>query len=459
MSMSSPVSVRDVLKGALASHRAGERAAAEAGYRAVLEVEPDHAEASHNLGVLMVQAGRTDEGLARLKAALKSRGGEPLHWFSLARGLLAAGDAGMATAVLAQARRLGLADNRFEPVETQARAAPGDLLVADRDQAWLLDVAGGVLLAQGQAEEAIGSFRAALAADPDLADAHHHLGSVLSETGRVAEGFAHFMRRATLVGDGMTAPGAAEAEHKMRHDRAQRDYLAREAGWTAGFHLADGERVPGSAVDPAGATPELLAAWRSSAPQMVVVDGFLTTPALERLRAYCAGSTVWRKVYEAGYLGAAPEDGFACPLLAQIVEEMQALYRPILDGEPFRYLGAFKYDSEACAGTNTHGDNSIVNVNLYIAPDEANLDPERGGMVVWDRAAADIGELRRLNGDEAAVRQLLASEGAQATVVPHRANRAVIFRSTLFHRTDAFRFRSDYLSRRINVSFLFGRFG
>jgi hypothetical protein len=363
----------------------------------------------------------------------------------------------MAAAVLARARRLGLADSRFEPLETQARTSPGDLPVAGPDPAWLLDVAGGVLLAQGRTEEAIGCFRAALAADPDLADAHYHLGSVLSEAGQVAEGFAHFMSRAALIGAG--APGGSEPAHKTQHDLAQRAYLEQQAGVSVRFHLAEGDRMEGGAVEPAGATPGLFAAWRSSAPQMVVVDGFLTTPALERLRAYCAGSTMWRKVYDAGYLGAAPEDGFACPLLAQIVEEMQALYRPILDDEPFRYLGAFKYDSEACAGTNTHGDNSIVNVNLYIAPDEANLDPEHGGMVIWDRAAADVGELRRYNGDEAATRRMLTETGARATVVPHRANRAVIFKSTLFHKTDAFRFRSDYLSRRINVSFLFGRFG
>jgi hypothetical protein len=43
--------------------------------------------------------------------------------------------------------------------------------------------------------------------------------------------------------------------------------------------------------------------------------------------------------------------------------------------------------------------------------------------------------------------------------VPHRANRAVIFKSALFHKTDDCRFRAGYLDRRINVSLLFGRLG
>ena len=191
---------------------------------------------------------------------------------------------------------------------------------------------------------------------------------------------------------------------------------------------------------------------------MVVIDNFLTLPALEKLRAYCAGSTVWRKIYAAGYLGAAPEDGFSCPLLAQIIEEIQAVFSPILAGEQFRYLGAFKYDSELSTGTNTHADNSKVNVNFYIAPDDANLDPESGGMEIWDLAASDMQTMRQLNGNEEMVRDRLKRSGAKRLVVPHKSNRAVIFKSTYFHKTDRFRFKSDYLSRRINISILFGQF-
>jgi hypothetical protein len=43
--------------------------------------------------------------------------------------------------------------------------------------------------------------------------------------------------------------------------------------------------------------------------------------------------------------------------------------------------------------------------------------------------------------------------------VAHRANRAVIFKSALFHKTDRCDFREGYLNKRINVSLLFGDFG
>jgi hypothetical protein len=40
--------------------------------------------------------------------------------------------------------------------------------------------------------------------------------------------------------------------------------------------------------------------------------------------------------------------------------------------------------------------------------------------------------------------------------VAHRANRALIFKSDLFHNTSDCRFREGYLHTRINISLLFG---
>ena len=449
-----------LLRQGIASHKAGQLAAAEKAYRAVIGAEPGHAEANHNLGVLMAQSGRAAEGLGYLERAQKSNPREALYFFSYAKGLLAAGNRKEAGAVLARGRALGLADKRFETLQSQIAAQ-----TIRPDDPASLDQLGTALLAEGKIEDAIQSYRKALAIAPDFADAHFHLGWVLSENGRIAEGFAHYMRRAALVYGKGNAPASDQPPYKVKHDSEQRDYLA---GGKAPpdapnvpdmFHLADGARLEGPAVNRANATSQLFDSWLHNQPQMVVMDNFLTAPALEKLRAYCAGSTVWRKLYSAGYLGAAPEDGFACPLLAQIVEEIQITFRPILRDEQFQYLGAFKYDSENCAGTNTHADNSAVNVNFYITPDDANLDPEHGGMEIWDLAAPDVEAQRKYSSSESAVRELLKNSGAKSTIIPHRANRAVIFKSALFHKTDTFKFKSDYLSRRINVSLLFGHLG
>jgi Flp pilus assembly protein TadD len=457
--------LNNALGNALADHRAGRLAQAETAYRILIQAHPHHAGVRHHLGVLLVQTGRVDDGLNHLRSALEANSAEPLYYFSLAKGLLTAGNPAEAGLVLKQAAQRGVADQRFTPLKSQIREAAVTVCeqaLAERPgDAALLDNLGSALLLQGETQDAIACYRQALAQKPDFAEAHFHLGAVLSQNGQVAEGFDHYMRRAALVYGRGNAPPSEQPPHKVKHDKAQRDYLWRGQAPDVAemFRLAEGSRLDGPVLNPGLLTPQMLDTWRQSRPKMVVIDDFLTMPALEKLRAFCAGSTVWRKIYPAGYLGAAPEDGFACPLLVQIIEEIQTVFDAILAGEAFRYLGAFKYDSELSTGTNTHADNSNVNVNLYIAPDEANLDPESGGMEIWDAAAPDIQTMRRLNGSEEMVQEFLRQSGAKRFVVPHRANRAVIFKSTQFHKTDTFRFRSDYLSQRINVSLLFGQFG
>jgi hypothetical protein len=98
-------------------------------------------------------------------------------------------------------------------------------------------------------------------------------------------------------------------------------------------------------------------------------------------------------------------------------------------------------------------------VNFYITPDEANLDPESGGMDIWDVAMPEGIDMRIYNGDENAAREFLKTSKARVTTVPHKANRAVIFRSDLFHKTSDCTFKEGYLNKRINVSLLFGHRG
>jgi hypothetical protein len=188
----------------------------------------------------------------------------------------------------------------------------------------------------------------------------------------------------------------------------------------------------------------------------VVIDELLTAEALEKLRRFCLDSTVWRKAYDGGYLGAFPEHGFAPPLLAQIAEELRAVYPAIIGDHPLLHFWAFKYDS-SLRGIKKHADFAAVNVNFWITPDDANLDPERGGLVVWDVAAPLDWDFVRYNAAEEDILSFLAREKAEPVTIPYRANRAVIFDSDLFHETDVIRFKPGYYNRRINVTLLFGR--
>jgi hypothetical protein len=144
--------------------------------------------------------------------------------------------------------------------------------------------------------------------------------------------------------------------------------------------------------------------------------------------------------------------------LAQIAEELREVFSSICGDLPLKYAWAFKYDS-SMEGVHIHADDAVVNINFWITQDEANLDPESGGLLVWDVPAPRDSDFTQFPSEQAGIRDFLARHQAQSTRVPYRANRGVIFDSELFHQTDRIRFRPGYENRRINVTFLFGERG
>src|SRR5438874_251249 len=120
--------------------------------------------------------------------------------------------------------------------------------------------------------------------------------------------------------------------------------------------------------------------------------------------------------------GARPETGFACPLLAQIADELRAAYPAIFLDHPLLYAWSFKYDNRL-KGTKIHADFAAVNVNFWITPDQANLDAEGGGLLVWDVAAPLDWDFERYNRDEGAIREFLRQRQAKSLRIPYQANR------------------------------------
>lgn len=199
--------------------------------------------------------------------------------------------------------------------------------------------------------------------------------------------------------------------------------------------------------------------YAAAEPGILVVDDLLSADALAELRRLCLESTLWfDDRHLGGYLGAMLRDGFSDPVLLRIASELKRRMPAIFRSLPLAQMWAYKYDSWL-EGTALHADSAAINVNFWITPDEANLSEGRGGLVVFDQRAPDEWEFEKYNNDQPAIRQFLAESEAKSVVVPYRCNRAVIFHSDLFHRTDDLTFRDDYASRRINVTMLFGSRG
>lgn len=222
------------------------------------------------------------------------------------------------------------------------------------------------------------------------------------------------------------------------------------------IHREDCNRLEGGALNPDVDWRTCEQRYLDADPEVVYIDGFLRPEALERLRRFCLASTVWKTPRPYGYMGALFGDGFATPLLLQIITELRQRMPSALGPHALAQAWAYKYDS-TLSGINIHADCAAVNLNFWITPDTANLDPESGGLVLWDKKPpADWGLMRTQNPDKSEILAFLESSGAKTITVPHRQNRMVMFHSALFHRTDFPKFRDGYENRRINVTLLYG---
>jgi len=198
------------------------------------------------------------------------------------------------------------------------------------------------------------------------------------------------------------------------------------------------------------------ASYRKSAPSLVVIDDFLSSPALSELRRFCEEATVWKSQYGNGYIGAFLSEGFCPKVLLAVADELRRAMPGVIGDDALIQAWAFKYD-QRMRGINLHADLAKINVNFWITPDEACEDRETGGLIVYDVPAPRNWSFQDYNNNRAKIDAYLKDRGAQSRRVPYRDNRCVLFDSTLFHATDELHFKPGYANRRVNVTLLFGK--
>lgn len=447
------------------AHRQGDLSAAEDAYLRLLSVYPDNSRINHPLGVLRAQQGRVAEALALLEGVLAQSPRDAGLLKDYAMVLAGAGRTEEALAAFDSALRLMPGDLQLTQLRieallrlkrySEALAVTSQALSFHPANVILLHQRGLALARQGLHAEAEACFARVLQLKPDSDAALYERGTALAAQHRIAEWFASF--HAFAVHGVRAAPpdGTRTLAHKARHDAEQQAWQ-REQGVTPGpgLHIEGGERLAVPAVNPVNGE-DAARQWREKRPQILVIDDLLTEEALAALRRFCLGSTVWRTGFESGYLGAFPEHGFSVPLLAQIAEELRCVFSGICGDLPLKYAWAFKYDSNM-EGVHIHADDAVVNINFWITQDEANLDPESGGLKVWDAGAPPNCDYAKFASEQAGIRDFLARNRATSVTIPYRANRAVIFDSELLHQTDKIRFKEGYRNRRINLTFLYG---
>lgn len=216
---------KDLFRQAVAVHQAGDLARAGSLYRRLLAEAPAHADARHNLGVLLLAAGRADEAAPELFRALRARPDDAQFWIDYVSALGQAGLAEAARRVLGQAKAMGLdgpvvetleqglsregaeappldlpamfAEGRFAEVE----AIAGCLALQHPGNASVLAMWGAALRAGGRAGEAVEVLTQAVELDPAAVEAHYNLGLALEAGGRMPAAEAAFQQALALHPD------------------------------------------------------------------------------------------------------------------------------------------------------------------------------------------------------------------------------------------------------------------
>ena len=174
--------------------------------------------------------------------------------------------------------------------------------------------------------------------------------------------------------------------------------------------------MSGRALNPDPSNGAIAAKWQNTSPQVAVLDNLLTDEALERAAAILLALDDLAQVLperlsrrDAGARLCLPAAGADCRRTARArIRTLSAIIRCCAGGD--------SNTTSQLNGINIHADFAAVNVNFWITPDEANLDPESGGLVIWDKPAPlewDFAQYNNPNAGET-IRNSLAEAGREA---------------------------------------------
>ena len=534
------LTVDQMLQQGVAVHNAGNLQEAERLYRAILDVQPKHPDANHNLGLITVSMNQSAAALPLFKLALEENPKIEQFWLSYIDALIkekqfenaaeAHNNLGITLQELGRLEEaessykksielkydyaeahynMGVTLNELGKLD-EAEAICRQALALKPDYAEALSNLGNTLQALGRLDEAEVSCRQAIALKSDYAPAHKNLGITLNAMGLKESALQHFERNFQLV----RGKNSVNLRHKslrtiskakIDHDIEQFEYLAASGYEIKKFHeLAALYKMVSSEINctldadilPLSDKHQNLLGDTYNRPIHILeapaldestlgdsldvnkitedyfehefgltyVDHFLSPAALKSLREFLLGSTIWFDFSHAGgYMGAYLLEGLASPLTLQIAEDLRKKLPKIFKNHHLAQLWAYKYDSRASdknnsfTGINIHADFAAINVNFWITPNSANLDPLSGGLVVYNTEAPLEWDFKTYNSNEEKIREEILKSDQEKTTVPYNENRAILFNSNLFHETDKFEFKEGYENRRINITMLFGR--
>ena len=123
------------LQQGIAAHREGKLQDAEHLYRGILQAQPEHPDANHNLGVLAVAVGKPHEAIPLFKLALETNPQIEQFWLSYIDALIKVERFDDAKRVLVEGEKSGVFSDKLNVLNQQLLAsAPNDTNKTEEDQ-------------------------------------------------------------------------------------------------------------------------------------------------------------------------------------------------------------------------------------------------------------------------------------------------------------------------------------
>ena len=225
-SSSNTLTLDQALQQAVTRHKAGDLNGAEQLYRTILQTNPRHPDANHNLGVLAVQVQKPSVALPFFKTALEVNQGQQQYWLSYIDALIKTGQPDAARQMIKQARKQGLPEKKLKALERQLDAGLNPVRVEEPLPAEIEQLAtafnqcryaeaeflalkmterlpnhgfawkalGALYQQQGNLFKSLMPHQKAIELTPGDAEVHNNLGNALKDLGRLEEAEASYRR-------------------------------------------------------------------------------------------------------------------------------------------------------------------------------------------------------------------------------------------------------------------------
>ena len=219
--------IEHLFRQALDAHLSGNSADAEKLYRIILELQPKHSHASHNLGVLVYALNRPTESLQLFKSALDANPDESQFWVSYIEALSRTGQLDLAMRALDDGRKLGLSGANFDELAQRLtpawnsinhdlnallelynngqndRAEKLALSLLDRspNHPFCWKLLGALYKRTGNLDQSVAANKKAVDLSPADAEAQNNLGGTLKDAGHLMGAIERFKNAIALMPD------------------------------------------------------------------------------------------------------------------------------------------------------------------------------------------------------------------------------------------------------------------